>query len=194
MTPAPEALSLLEVPRRALWRAFEAGQPVAPEALAGRRYRGISLGLPAVVERLTWKTFCKAFARVEEEAGPRVVGWNERLIQTGLDGPLENLERRGEPVCFGHFEAIREREGGTLLHYGRGGNAPWDPAGLVRDPLVSLRPGSAEVLLGRTWLALGPFRLDTPSWFLLEHAGPLQRPPPRPPRRAPAPTAGPPGG
>lgn len=186
MQPAPEARALLEVPRGALARAFEAGWAVAPEELAGARYRGISLGLPALVERLTWKTFCKVFAAIEVSGQVRVVGWNERLEQTGLDGPLVALERRGEPVRFGHFEVVRDAAGGALLDYGRGGNAPWDPVGLVRDPLVSLRRDSAEVLLGRTWLALGGWRLDTPSWFLLERAGPLTEAAPAPPRPRPS--------
>jgi hypothetical protein len=43
----------------------------------------------------------------------------------------------------------------------------------MRDPLVALRPGDASALLGFTYVALGPLRIETPSFFLLEREGPL---------------------
>ena len=171
-----ETLSLLQTPRRRLHAMLAAGDPVAPEVLAGRRYRGISLGLPAWVEALTWKTFAKSF--VAEDG--RVRGWNERLEQTGLEGPLKSRLRGGEPVTFGHFEVVRGESGSALLDYGRGGNSPWDPVRFVRDPLVCLRPGDPSRLLGWTWLQLGRRRLGTPSWFLLEDAGAVEHVPPVP--------------
>ena len=47
--------------------------------------RGTSLGLPALVEKLTWKTFQKTFYR-DPRTG-RLLGWNVRLEQDGLDAP-----------------------------------------------------------------------------------------------------------
>ena len=54
-----------------------------------------------------------------------------------------------------------------LLDYGAGGNRCLDPSGLIRDYLVRVEPGSDELLLGRAFLALGPFR-PSPSYFVLE--------------------------
>ena len=68
-----------------------AGHPVDPAQLEGWVYRGTSLGLPSLVERLTWKTFQKAFWR--DPATGRLLGWNVRLEQDGLDAP------RFDPRC-----------------------------------------------------------------------------------------------
>jgi hypothetical protein len=62
---------------------------------------------------------------------------------------------------------------GLLLDYGLGGNGALDPTSLVRDPIVALTPGSADVLLGWTYLDLGFARVGTPSYFLLERHAPL---------------------
>lgn len=150
------------------------GYPIAPGSLDDTQYRGISLGLPSWIERLTWKTFRKTFHRDPRTAVLR--GWNVRLAQHGLDGPSEPLLRGGDPVTFGHYAVVEDGERGgpgVLLHYGKGANALLDPVRLVRDPVVALGPGSAELLLGFTYLAVGPLRVPTPSFFALEREGPL---------------------
>ena len=58
MTP-PSAL--LDLSGADLARRFAQGHPLQAQDLAGFEYRGVSLGLPAFVERLSWKTFVKAF-------------------------------------------------------------------------------------------------------------------------------------
>ncbi|MBM4361411.1 MAG: hypothetical protein FJ104_01930 [Deltaproteobacteria bacterium] len=146
----------------------------------------MSLGLPALVERLTWKTFVKVFHR---DPGGSLRGWNVRLVQRGLDGPLEPRLRRGVPVAFGHYRVVTGEAvpgappGALLLDYGLGGNAPWDPVSRLRDPLVSLGPGAP--LLGTSLVAVGARLVRTPSYFLLEDRGRLELPivsPPRSPR------------
>ncbi|MED5373847.1 MAG: hypothetical protein VX899_22705 [Myxococcota bacterium] len=161
----------LSASRTELQRALDSGQRVESGSLAGHRYRGVSLGLPPWIERLSWKTFEKAFHR----RGHRVVGWNVRLEQTGLDGPVVPLMRRGAPLCFGFFEAV-DAPDGLWLDYGRGGNPALDPTALVRDPLVALPDGR---LLGRSLVQLGPWRVGTPSYFVLERIGAVEHVPER---------------
>lgn len=162
---------LLTASRAELALAMARGHPLDPADLAGHEYRGISLGLPAWVDRLAWKTFVKAFFQ-EPDSG-LVRGWNMRLEQTGVHGPLQPQTKHGQPVTFGHFAVCSEPGGGLVLDYGRGGNPWYGLTGLVRDPLVALAPGSTELLLGRSLLELGLGRLGTPSYFLLQRERPL---------------------
>ena len=166
------------------------GHPVDPTSLDNSQYRGVSLGIPKWVEKMAWTTFMKTFHRDPETGALR--GWNVRLQQTGLDGPVEFMHtRHGDPKTFGHFEVVNANPdtmptgcaAGLLIHYGRGGNGRFDPIRCLRDPLVSLVPGSTDRLLGASYLDLG-FRIMTPSYFLLERLGPLDHAahPPRPSR------------
>lgn len=156
-------------------RLLREGHPVAPRDLEGWAYRGISLGLPRAIERLTWTTFQKAF--VWEPQQQLVRGWNVRLVQRGLQAPSEPVrDRRGEPVTFGHF-AVRPARGagvphgfdrGLLLDYAYGARSPLDPLGRLRDPIVALQQGDPTRLLGWSYLEVLGRAIDTPSFFLLE--------------------------
>lgn len=168
---------LLAASRRELRALLDGGHPIDPARLDDTLYRGISLGLPAWVERLTWKQFAKAFHR-DPHTG-RLRGWNVRLEQAGLDRPLRPRLRAGRPWTFGHF-AVVGAPGRLLLDYGAGGNRRLDPLTALRDPLVALHAGSVELLLGWSYLAIGPARVPTPSYFLLERDGPLTAPVPAP--------------
>lgn len=166
--------ALLPLPASALRQRLRQGHAVEPDALAGHRYRGVSLGLPAWVDRLAWKTFEKAF-HLDLDRGV-VRGWNVRLEQTGLDGPVVARRRGGGPFTFGHFHVLRPEggvegvSGAVMLDYGPGGNPLLDPTALVRDPLVALRPDDPTLLLGCSHV--GPLR--TPSFFVLERVGPVE--------------------
>ena len=138
------------------------GHPIDPRALEDQEFRGVSLGLPGVVEKLTWKKFRKAFHR--DPGTGRLRGWNVRLVQDGLERQDTPREDRGAPKAFGHFE-VRDLGGyrwpggrrapseGLMLDYGRGGNG-WDPIRFLRDPLVALDAGDPSVLFGWSYLAL----------------------------------------
>jgi hypothetical protein len=129
-----------------------------PAALAGSVYRGTSLGLPGWIERLTWKKFAKAFAL---EAGG-VRGWNIRVEQDGLDRPWRPRRRAGAPITFGPF-AVTTSSAGVVLDYNvRGGLMR-----ALRDPLIAL-DADADLILGRSLLAIGGRRIATPSFFTLE--------------------------
>jgi len=173
---------VLSLPRRALAELLAGGHAIDPAALDDTEYRGISLGLPRFVERLTWKTFQKVFHR--DPITSRLRGWNVRIEQRGLDAASVPFVRRGAPRTFGHYEvvpydgrrlprAIRRGIPGLLIDYGRGGNGRFDPMRFMVDPLVALNAGSAELLLGWSYVDLGFLRFGTPSYFLLERERPL---------------------
>jgi hypothetical protein len=149
------------------------GHPVDPAALAGWVYRGTSLGLPRIVERLTWKNFQKTFYR-EPNTG-RLIGWNVRLEQDGIDAPSRPKLRRGQPVTEWHYEVIAPGgvpapagfDRGLIIDYGRG-RVPDLSMRFVKDPLVALTPGSADELLGVSYVAVGGRCVETPTYFTLE--------------------------
>ncbi len=179
----PEAL--LAMSRSELRALLEAGHPIDPNALDDTEYAGVSLGLPGWMVKLSWLTFRKTFHRDPSSGALR--GWNVRMQQTGLHGPRQEMrDASGAPRCFGFYEvldAARYRmpvrcERGLMIDYGRGAkNARFDPVRRTRDPLVALKEGSVEHLLGWSYLDLGFFRLGTPSYFLLTREGPLQHVP-----------------
>ncbi len=145
------------------------GHAIDPEALPGS-YRGTSLGLPKWIERATWTTFRKVFARGR---GGTIGGWNVRVEQ---EPPHHPRLKDGKPWIFGHYEVVPMRPSecplpvgeGVLLDYGRGENPALDPTRVVRDPLVALTPGGVEILLGYTYVRVLGRSFGTPSWFLLE--------------------------
>jgi hypothetical protein len=61
-----------------------------------------------------------------------------------------------------------------LLDYGRGGNPALDVTSVVRDPIVAVEAGNANLLLGWTYLDVAGVRFGTPSYFTLERIGPLE--------------------
>lgn len=168
--------------RRALAALHAGGYTLTPDALAGCRYRGHALGMPAWVEALTWRIFRKTFHRDPVSGALR--GWNVRIAQDGPDRPDIPLQRRGETFAFGFYAVAPHPAGrGVLLDYGRGGNPRLDPSGAIRSHLVALDEGGCELLLGWTSAEVGPLCVRTPSFFLLEHDGPLDEviAPPRAP-------------
>jgi hypothetical protein len=169
----------LEMRGHELREAFAAGHPVDIDALADTEYRGVSLGLPTFIERLSWKKFKKAFCRDDQRGGVR--GWNVRLQQNELDGPSMPKLRHGQPFTFGHF-AVVDATGRkmpvpgaptVLLDYGQGENAWSDVNRFVRDPLVAVNAGDMQLLLGNMYFEVGLLRIPTPSYFTLEYECPL---------------------
>ncbi len=177
MTLTLEDLLPLDGP--GLMDVLRSGHPIDPTSLDDTEYRGVSLGLPSVVERLSWKTFKKVFHRDRETGVLR--GWNVRMKQTGgIDGPHEPQMRRGQHRTFGHYQVTPEEEhrapfrtGGLLIHYGLGKNGLLDPIRRVRDPLVALEAGSSELLFGWSYVDLGFTTVGTPSFFALSRDVPL---------------------
>jgi len=177
---------LIDADRRTLRALLATGHPVDPDAIAGWQYRGTSLGMPGFVDQLAWKTFVKAFHR--DPGAALVRGWNVRIRQTGLLGPVEPLLKNGKPFVFGHFRVESPlgyfvpagADRGLLLDYNQAGNPALAPVNRLRDPVVALEPGNADVLLGWSYLDLGLVRVPTPSFFTLERLAPVGEPVPAP--------------
>ena len=88
---------VLSMKRGALATTLRQGHAIDPRALDDSQYRGISLGLPAWFERLTWKTFQKTFHRDPRTGVLR--GWNVRVEQRGLDAPSVARVRKAWELC-----------------------------------------------------------------------------------------------
>ncbi len=167
------ARALRTASTRTLRDAIAAGHPVDPRAIEGWAYRGTSLGLPDAIARLTWKTFQKTFYR-DPETG-RLLGYNVRLEQDGIDAPSRPRTRRGRPVTEWYYEVVSPEgvpappgfDRGLIIDYARGPNPP-GVVRIVKDPLVALAPGSADELLGVSYLVIGGRCVETPTYFTLE--------------------------
>jgi len=169
------AQALRNASTKELRRRIVTGHPVDPRAIEGWAYRGTSLGLPKPIERLTWKTFQKTFHR-DERTG-RLIGWNVRLEQDGLDAPSRPIRVDGKPLCVWHYEVIEPRgvpmprdfDRGLIIDYSRSAANPlWEPVNFAKDPLIALEPGNYDALLGVSYAVLGGFCLETPTYFTLE--------------------------
>ena len=69
---------------------------------------------------------------------------------------------------------------GVVIDYGLGERGACNPQRRVRDPLVALRPGDVDLLLGVSWIDLGVAQVPTPTFFALRRGGPLTYEVPRP--------------
>lgn len=168
------AQDFLGMSRKELMHVMCNGYPIEPSALDNMEYKGISLGLPRWIEKLTWKKFKKVFFREPDTDVLR--GWNVRIVQDGLDQPWTPQMKGEERRTFGHYEVVdpegckmpKPCGGGLLIHYGLGGNRRFSPISRLRDPIVAVNPESADLLLGWSYLDLGFVRVGTPSFFTLE--------------------------
>jgi hypothetical protein len=171
--------TLLNMNQKQLHQTLKEGHAVDPTWLDDTEYHGISLGLPAFMDHVAWKTFQKSFHR-DPETG-KLRGFNVRLEQTGVKGPVKPLIKKGVPKSFGHFAVVslenKNAPGktgpGVLLDYGRGKNHSLDPIRFLRDPLVALEPDDPSLLFGWSYVELGKRRISTPSFFALRRHGPL---------------------
>jgi hypothetical protein len=185
MSPSIDRARILSMSRRELRALLRAGHAIDPRALDDQEYRGIALGLPDWMVRLSWKTFQKTFHRDPSTGALR--GWNVRIEQRGLDAASVPLVRRGAPFTFGHYRVVdlpprpvpRGLAAGLLIDYTPAGGLG---GACVRDPLVAVNAGSVELLLGWTYFDLRIVRIGTPSYFILERERPLGHVPTTEPR------------
>lgn len=186
---------LLQMPNDALYEIVAAGHPVDPDAVADTSYTGIDLSMPDWFHRLMWKSFRKTFHR--DPVSGRIRGWNVKVEQTGWDAPpAPRLGANGQPIRFGHYELRsaagvcfpRRWKGGTYLDYRVAGNRAWDfPANAGFCPLVSVNPGSSELLLGWEVFKVAGVTIPLNDFWVLKREGPLAPGDvvPRPDGRAP---------
>jgi len=173
------AKSLRTASRRELREHIVGGHPVDSNAIEGFAYRGTALGLPKIAEKLTWKTFQKTFYR--DDATGRLLGWNVRLHQDGIDAPSRPIMKEGRPVCVWHYEVIEARgvpmpagfDRGLIIDYARAHNPFFATVRWMKDPLVALSPGNHDELLGVSYAVIGGLCIETPTYFTLERDHPI---------------------
>ncbi len=175
------AEQLGRMPRKDLAALLREGHAIDPDTLADTEYKGVSLGLPSFVEKLSWKTFKKVFHR-DPQSG-KLRGWNVRIDQRDGGVAYRPLMRGGKPFTFGHYQVVTPGgisgpvavgvDRGLLIHYGLGQNKRLDPVGRLLDPIVAVNDGCNQLLLGRSYLDLGFTQLSTPSFFSLQRDIPL---------------------
>jgi hypothetical protein len=147
------------------------GEKPDVDALAGWEYRGMNIAFWAGI--LPIKKFIKGF--YQDDAGA-TYGYNEPLVQNPLDEPWIAKPNDADPKRFGFFlvtppdAAAKDNLylNSLLLDYGRGKNPIADPSRGLRDYIVRVQKGSDDLLLGKAFYALGPLRLKTFSYFVLE--------------------------
>lgn len=167
------ARDLHTAPNHVLREHILRGFPVDPRALEGWAYRGTSLGLPDLIVRLTWRTFQKTFHR--DVLTDRLLGWNVRLEQDGINAPSRPKTRGGRPITEWNYEVVahegvpmpRGFDRGLVVDYSRAPNPP-GVVQLVKDPLVALNKGDADHLLGVSYLVAFGVCIETPTYFTLE--------------------------
>lgn len=167
------ARTLRTASRAELRRRIVEGHPVDPAALEGYAFRGTSLGLPRAAELATWKTFQKTFWRHPDG---RLLGWNVRLEQDGIDAPSRPKRRGGVPVTEWNYEVVAPAgipmppgfDRGLVIDYARAPNPRLAPVRFTKDPLVALAPGNFDELIGVSYLVVGGRVVETPTYFTLE--------------------------
>lgn len=168
--PSPAALALARASRDELERALVRGATPALDALLGWELRGILH--PSWARWLGIQKFVKGFFRTDDG---RALGYNSPVAQNAVDGRWRLLPEDGAPRRFGRYAVApvdptaRDRAylHALLLDYGRGGNAPWDPARGLRDYLVQVDPSNPDLFLGKAYYAIGAARVPL-SFFILE--------------------------
>jgi hypothetical protein len=159
------------------------GETPSLHALVGYEYRGYNVA-PALA-LLGIRKFIKAFFTAPngaEDEGRRY-GCNTPVVQNGLNGPWTAKPSEAAPRRYAFFSVEpvdSEARDNAYLHallldYGHGGNKPYDPSRQLRDYLVRCVPGSDDLLLGKAYTALGPWRIPA-TFFLLERHRPLPGP------------------
>ena len=167
--PSARFLSIAALKPRRLEAIMLRGETPGVEAITGREYRGMNLGLGARL--LGIRKFIKGFFL----RNGQVFGYNVRARQNKPDEPWIARRTGGERKRFGFYRVLPvDPEGrdnaylnALLLDYGQGGNPPYDITGRLRDYLVRVSPGSDDLLLGKAYMAVGPLRVQL-GYFLLE--------------------------
>ena len=176
-SPAPPAprpsrafLRLARLRPRALEAILWRGEAPDTDALVRGEYRGLNLGAGARV--LGLRKFIKGF--VAAPAGP-IRGYNRRVRQNAPAAPWIARPPAGPAGRYAWY-AVRPPDPTShdaaylhalLLDYRAGSPGRPSVAGALRDYLVRVHPGRDDLLLGKAYLALGPWRLPI-GYFLLE--------------------------
>ena len=166
-----KALALARLSPAELERAFVRGVTPDSEALVGWEFRGHNT--PPWFRLLGIQKFVKGFY-TDGDGG--VWGYNSPVVQDGVDRPWRIKPSDEHPRRFG-FYTVRPVDAAAkdnlylhalLLDYGQGHNPPFDPSAGLRDYLVQVDRDDPDLMLGKAYYALGPLRVPTFSFFVLD--------------------------
>jgi hypothetical protein len=168
-------VSLAKSGDRDLEFVFRSGTAPALESLAGYEFKGYNT--PFITQIIGIRKFKKGFF-VDFGQSPdkgEISGYNVVVQQNPIDKPWVAKPSEENPKRHSFYRVYRVRQAerdnlypnALLLNYGLGGNAVWNPAGLLRDYLVQVDPANKDLLLGKAYFAIGPARVF-PSFFVLE--------------------------
>ncbi len=172
-TASARALKLWTAAPATLDELVQDGRRPPGEALAGWRFRGLHTGLlPRVLRR---RKFITTFYQLELGYGSVLGGHTVRVEQNGPEELYTPRRRGGREVIEGLFvvQAAPVSPGwgefprAALLHYGRADNPWYDARQFRRDYLVYPDYDNPDLLLGKAYVSLGPFRWQM-SFFILE--------------------------
>lgn len=166
--PSPRVLELERTPLAGLEQIFLGGTTPDLDDLAGWEFRG--LNSPSYFKLLGIKKFVKGFWRGDDGA---TWGYNYPVEQNPIEAGWFGLPSVAAPKRFGFYRVepvdptARDNKylHAVLLDYGKGRNPPLDPSAGLRDYLVQL---DRDLFLGKAYFALGPLRVPTASFFILE--------------------------
>ncbi len=168
--PGERVLALARSSPAALEEVFLRGSTPSLAGLAGWEFRG--LNTPPWFRLLGIKKFIKGFWA----EGGRTWGYNCPVEQNATTAPWVARPDDAHPRRFGFYTVTpvdaTARDNrylhALLLDYGQGRNPRLDPSAGLRDYLVQVDAGDPDVLLGKAYYAVGPLRLPTFSFFILE--------------------------
>jgi hypothetical protein len=169
--PSPAHLALEQTSLWDLEKIFVRGVTPNLDELVGWEFRGINhlpLNKLPIANLLGIKKFLKGFFRTEDG---RVMGYNSPVKNNALDGRWHVAEKK-----FGYYEVLpvdptaRDNKylHAVLLDYGKGKNPPLEPSQVLRDYLVQVDPNNPNLYLGKADAAIGPLRIPTTNFFILE--------------------------
>jgi hypothetical protein len=172
--PSDRVLALEQMSLRDLEQVFLDGATPDLDQLAGWEFRG--LNSPRWFRMLGIKKFMKGFYKRDAD----VYGYNCPVVQNAIEDPWIAKPDDANPKRFGFYRVShvdptsRDNEylHAVLLDYGRGGNPRTDPSGGLRDYLVQVDPADPALYLGKAYYAIGPLRIPTASFFILERHRP----------------------
>ena len=168
--PSAEYLRLAALPPREVEALMLRGETPDIDALIDWEFRGLNLGAGARL--LGIRKFIKGFYRTPDGGA---FGYNVRVRQNGPAEPWRARLHDGAPRRYAYFsvgpvDAARRDNAylhALLLDYGAAGAGRFDVAAGLRDYLVRVEPGADDLLLGKAFAAVGPWRLPV-GYFLLE--------------------------